>query len=54
MTVDTLANPEEAVTEKQPKEQCTHYWLIDPPDGPISKGVCKICGAERDFTNYVS
>ena len=30
---------------------CTHHWIIDPPNGPISKGVCKLCGEEREFSN---
>jgi hypothetical protein len=30
---------------------CTHVWLLDPPDGPTSVGVCKLCGDARDFPN---
>ncbi len=30
---------------------CTHFWRLDSPNGPISHGVCKKCGAVRDFTN---
>lgn len=32
-------------------EGCNHHWIIDPPDGPISRGVCKICGVHREFQN---
>ena len=32
-------------------ETCAHYWVIEPPDGPISKGTCKVCGAEKEFGN---
>ena len=32
---------------------CRHHWLIDRPAGPVSKGVCRLCGEERDFQNYV-
>lgn len=28
---------------------CRHRWRIAPPNGPISAGVCRLCGAERDF-----
>jgi hypothetical protein len=28
-----------------------HHWLIDNQDGPVSKGVCKVCGVGRDFSN---
>ena len=30
---------------------CTHHWIIETPNGPISKGVCKLCGEEREFSN---
>ena len=32
---------------------CAHYWIIESPQGPISKGVCKYCGAVSEFSNYV-
>ncbi len=31
--------------------QCAHHWIIETPDGPVSKGVCRLCGEEREFTN---
>ncbi len=31
---------------------CRHRWLIEPPSGPMSKGVCSTCGAEGEFQNY--
>ena len=37
--------------EEQIQDVCTHYWIIEPPIGPVSKGVCKICGSEKDFDN---
>ena len=39
--------------EHQDKSECCHYWLIDSPNGAISKGICKLCGAEKDFYNSV-
>lgn len=37
-------------TEKAGESRCRHQWVIDSPaGGPISKGVCKECGEERDF-----
>ncbi|HEU4759630.1 MAG TPA: hypothetical protein VFT91_06570 [Dehalococcoidia bacterium] len=30
---------------------CRHHWMIESPDGPTSRGRCKVCGAERDFMN---
>ena len=32
---------------------CRHQWLIDTPDGPSSKGVCRICGENKQFQNYI-
>lgn len=31
--------------------QCRHYWLLEPPSGPTSRAVCKLCGATREFSN---
>jgi len=33
---------------------CLHHWVIDSPDGPTSRGICKLCGAEHEFNNYIS
>ena len=30
---------------------CTHHWIIETPDGPVSKGRCRLCRAEREFSN---
>jgi hypothetical protein len=32
---------------------CKHFWLIDSPNGPISRGRCKVCGALKEFKNYL-
>ena len=32
---------------------CTHHWLIETPTGPVSRGRCKLCGEERDFSNSI-
>ena len=37
-----------------PEAKCPHYWLIEPPQGPTSMGVCKLCGATREFDNQFS
>ncbi len=31
--------------------QCTHHWLIETADGPVSRGVCRFCREERGFDN---
>ncbi len=33
---------------------CTHHWLIDSPQGPVSAGTCKLCGETQDFQNVYS
>ena len=33
------------------KEECRHYWVIEVANGPVSKGVCKYCGAKKEFFN---
>jgi len=46
------------VNRTKPKEKrsrnrkCQHHWIIETPKGPISKGVCKYCGAAKEFQNY--
>lgn len=41
------AAPEEPVA----RDKCRHYWIIESPNGPTSRGVCKLCGAEKEFQN---
>ncbi len=36
------------------KGTCRHHWLIEPPSGPISKGVCKLCGEVKVFDNILA
>ena len=33
--------------------ECIHHWVIDVPDGPLSKGLCRLCGEAREFRNYL-
>ncbi len=32
---------------------CRHHWVIQPADGPVSNGSCRVCGENREFKNYV-
>jgi len=34
--------------ERQPTGHM-HRWRIETPNGPLVRGVCRECGAERDF-----
>ena len=41
--------PEEPVA----RGKCRHYWIIESPNGPTSRGMCKLCGAEKEFQNFL-
>ena len=49
--VDTI--PVVGETDSINSQTCQHQWIIDMPSGPSSKGVCRQCGEEKDFMNYI-
>ena len=54
MTPKTLTRPQEEIaTQTESQTQCAHHWIIAPPDQPTSQGICKLCGAEKEFENFV-
>ena len=34
-------------------EECSHHWVIQDGDGPTSVGLCRLCGALKQFKNYL-
>lgn len=48
------AEGQKAQLEVLERPQCVHHWLIETPRGATSKGVCKLCGAVREFRNAIS
>ncbi len=47
-----MSNKIAEVNEKEVgQDECQHYWIIESANGPTSRGVCRICGAEREFSN---
>lgn len=40
-----------STTTVESKETHRHYWVIEAARGPISRGVCKFCGAVKEFHN---
>lgn len=32
-------------------DECKHYWKIESSNNATSIGVCKYCGAEKEFLN---
>jgi hypothetical protein len=47
MNYQLKEEPEKAAKENN----CRHYWVIEDAGGPTSRGVCKFCGAEKEFLN---
>jgi len=44
-----------AVLEKPvTRTACKHHWLIEPVEGPTSKGICKLCGEIKLFDNVLA
>ena len=39
--------------KKREASVCRHHWLIEAPSGPVSWGVCCICGITSEFKNYI-
>ena len=44
---------EERLPENPAGEECSHFWTIEIANGPTSRGVCRICGEEKDFYNVI-
>ena len=36
------------------RSTCKHHWVIEPANGPTSKGVCKLCGEVKVFDNILA
>ena len=53
MGTSTSGNGAGGGTEVLEAPKCQHQWLIDSPAGKYSKGVCRACGEERQFQNYI-
>ena len=30
-----------------------HHWVLGEPSGPVTTGICKRCGATREFRNWL-
>ena len=33
--------------------ECTHHWVIDVANGPISSGICIKCKESKEFCNSI-
>ncbi|GBD11639.1 hypothetical protein HRbin23_01310 [bacterium HR23] len=34
--------------------ECRHKWVLEMPNGPTSRGTCRLCGEVREFRNYLA
>lgn len=34
--------------------ECRHKWVLEIPNGPTSRGTCRLCGEVREFRNYLT
>jgi hypothetical protein len=41
------------VSDTPVETECRHHWLIESPHGAISLGICRLCGARKEFSNSV-
>jgi hypothetical protein len=37
--------------EENQTVSCVHFWQIASPNGPLSRGTCKLCGDTKEFRN---
>ncbi len=52
MATELLEKAVPELAKEQAQVTCIHHWIIDPPENPVSMGVCLKCGAEQEFRNY--
>jgi len=42
-----------ALTGEPTGPTCSHHWMIQPAEGPVSEGICHNCHEVRAFANYL-
>ena len=35
-------------------QECSHYWIIESANGPLSRGVCQFCQQVKEFENSMA
>ena len=48
---EEVADKSETALEEEEESSCMHHWMIESPNGPTSRGVCKVCGVSSEFRN---
>jgi hypothetical protein len=51
--VAAIATTQEATKGGAVRQQCRHHWIIEDPRDRASEGMCKLCGAHKEFMNYL-
>jgi hypothetical protein len=46
--------PSATETVEQDAPACLHHWIIEPPQGPLSQGICQVCQEVREFKNSIA
>lgn len=41
----------EKTTKKERARQCAHHWVFETGGSRVAVGVCRLCGAKREFRN---
>ena len=55
MAVKMATRHEEQLPQAVEKQDvCHHHWMVEDADGPVSRGICRLCGARKYFPNYLS
>ncbi len=44
----------EGLPEATPGTDCRHYWEIEIAVSQVSRGICRLCGSCRQFSNYLA
>ncbi len=45
--LDAIGSVEDSVPS------CQHHWVIQDALGPVSIGMCRVCGDYKEFKNYL-
>jgi hypothetical protein len=51
--VVAIATTQEAAKGGATRQRCRHHWIIEDPRDRKSEGMCKLCGAHKEFMNYL-
>ena len=50
--IETLSREVQTIPQEiSGQNGCCHHWVIETPNGPVSRGECKYCHEERAFRN---